>query len=50
MLLEGIIDPTKVTRSAIENASSAANTLLTTECIIVDKPGDKDANVEQPMF
>ena len=50
MLLEGIIDPTKVTRSAIENAASAANTLLTTECIIVDKPGDKDANVEQPMF
>ena len=50
MLSEGIIDPTKVTRSAIENASSAANTLLTTECIIVDKPGDKDANVEQPMF
>jgi len=48
MLSEGIIDPTKVTRSAIENASSAANTLLTTECIIVDKPDDKDTN-EQPM-
>ena len=50
MLGEGIIDPTKVTRSAIENASSAANTLLTTECIIVDKPEDKDNNPEQPMF
>ena len=48
MLSEGIIDPTKVTRSAIENASSAANTLLTTECIIVDKPDNKDTN-EQPM-
>ncbi len=48
MLSEGIIDPTKVTRSAIENASSAANTLLTTECIIVDKPDDKDTN-DQPM-
>ena len=48
MLSEGIIDPTKVTRSAIENASSAANTLLTTECIIVDKPDDKNTN-EQPM-
>lgn len=51
MLTEGIIDPTKVTRSAIENASSAANTLLTTECIIVDKPDDKDVTtVDQPMF
>lgn len=50
MLGEVIIDPTKVTRSAIENASSAANTLLTTECIIVDKPEDKDNNPEQPMF
>ena len=49
MLIEGIIDPTKVTRCAIENASSAAGTLLTTECIIVDKPEDK-ANTEQPMF
>ena len=48
MLSEGIIDPTKVTRSAIENASSAANTLLTTECIIVDSPDSKDTN-EQPM-
>ena len=33
----GIIDPKKVTRSAIENACSVAGTLLTTECIIVDK-------------
>ena len=50
MLLEGIIDPTKVTRSAIENAASAANTLLTTECIIVDKPGDKDTNEQSMPF
>ena len=50
MLMEGIIDPTKVTRCALENAASAANTLLTTECIIVDKPEDKNNNVEQPMF
>jgi chaperonin GroEL len=49
MLGEGIIDPTKVTRCAIENAASAAGTLLTTECIIVDKPEDKNTN-EQPIF
>ena len=50
MLSEGIIDPTKVTRCALENAASAAGTLLTTECVIVDKPGDKSNNAEQPMF
>ena len=49
MLIEGIIDPTKVTRCALENAASAAGTLLTTECIIVDKPEDNDTP-EQPMF
>ncbi|MBE5735492.1 MAG: chaperonin GroEL [Clostridiales bacterium] len=35
-MISGIVDPTKVTRSAIENAGSVASTLLTTECIIVD--------------
>ncbi len=34
----GVIDPTKVTRVAIENASSIAAMLLTTECLIVDQP------------
>ena len=37
----GIIDPTKVVRSAIENAAAAAVTLLMTECVINDKPTDK---------
>jgi chaperonin GroEL len=50
MLEYGIIDPTKVTRSALENAASAANTLLTTECVIVNKPEEKNNNSEQPMF
>ena len=50
MLGEGIIDPTKVTRCAIENASSAAGTLLTTECIIVDNPESKDTNEQQMPF
>ena len=50
MLGEGIIDPTKVTRCAIENASSAAGTLLTTECIIVDNPESKDTNEQSMPF
>jgi chaperonin GroEL len=37
----GIIDPTKVVRSALENAAAAAVTLLMTECVINEKPGDK---------
>ena len=37
----GIIDPTKVVRSALENAAAAAVTLLMTECVIHDKPEDK---------
>jgi len=37
----GIIDPTKVVRCALENAASAAVTLLMTECVIHEKPTDK---------
>jgi len=42
MLDAGVIDPTKVVRSALENASSAAVMFLTTECVITDKPEKKD--------
>ena len=38
MVEEGIIDPTKVTRTALENAVSVAGTMLITECTIVDDP------------
>ena len=38
----GIIDPTKVTRTALELATSAAGTLLTTECIITLDPEEKE--------
>lgn len=38
----GVLDPTKVTRIAIENAASIASMLLTTECVIVDEP-EEDA-------
>jgi len=42
MIKEGIIDPTKVTRTALENAVSVAGTMLITECTIVDDPKSKD--------
>ncbi len=38
MLKEGIVDPTKVTRSALENAASIASMVLTTESLVADKP------------
>lgn len=40
----GVIDPTKVTRVAIENAGSIAGMILTTECVISDKEDDNDDN------
>ena len=43
MFKAGIIDPLKVTRSALQNASSIASMLLTTGCLIADKPEKKDA-------
>jgi chaperonin GroEL len=42
MFAAGIVDPAKVTRSALQNAASIAGMILTTECIVVDKP-EKDA-------
>jgi chaperonin GroEL len=44
---EGIIDPTKVTRLALENAVSVAGTILITESIVYNKPEDKKS--EQPI-
>lgn len=37
----GIIDPAKVTRTTLQNAASIASMVLTTECIIVDKPTEE---------
>ena len=37
----GVIDPTKVSRSALENAASIASMLLTTECVVADEPEDE---------
>jgi chaperonin GroEL len=43
MIAAGIVDPAKVTRSAVENASSIAAMVLTTEAMITDKPEPKSA-------
>ena len=42
MVKSGIIDPLKVTRTALENAVSVAAMLLTTEVVVTDKPEKKD--------
>ena len=46
---EGIIDPKKVTRIALENAASIAGTILTTESIVYEKRKDKEEEVPNPM-
>jgi len=42
MLSQGILDPAKVTRSALQNAASVASMILTTECLITDLPSKDD--------
>ena len=39
----GVIDPTKVTRLGLQNAASIASLILTTDCIIVEKPRSEHA-------
>jgi chaperonin GroEL len=39
----GVIDPTKVSRVALENAASIAGMLLTTECVVADRPKKEEA-------
>jgi len=43
LIVSGVIDPTKVTRIALENAASIASLLVTTECLVADKPEEKKA-------
>ncbi len=43
LLQNGVIDPAKVTRLALQNAASVASLMLTTEVMVVEKPKDKDA-------
>jgi chaperonin GroEL len=49
MIVEGIIDPAKVTRGALENAASIAAMILTTEALITEVPEDTKASQPAPM-
>ena len=44
----GVIDPTKVTRTALQNAASIASLLLTTECVVVEKKEEKNSAPSMP--
>ena len=49
MVKAGIIDPAKVTRTALENAASIAKNILTTEAVVADKPEEgRDAGGGMP--
>jgi chaperonin GroEL len=48
MIAAGVIDPTKVTRFALQNAASVASLMLTTQCMIADKPKDEPAMPGMP--
>jgi chaperonin GroEL len=50
LVVAGIIDPTKVTRLALENASSIASLLLTTECIVATQKDEKEPQIPQGGF
>ena len=43
MLAMGVVDPTKVTRVALQNAASIAGLMLTTACMVAELPEDKPA-------
>ena len=45
LMKAGIIDPTKVVRSALQNAASVASLLLTTECMVAEKPDEKGSGM-----
>jgi chaperonin GroEL len=48
LMKAGILDPTKVVRSALQNAASVAGLLLTTECVVAEKPEKKPAMPPTP--
>jgi len=48
LMKAGIIDPTKVVRSALQNAASVASLLLTTECMVAEKPDEKGNQPQMP--
>jgi chaperonin GroEL len=50
MVQAGIIDPVKVTRSALQNAASVSAMMLTTECIIADLPKKEKTPAAPPDY
>ena len=48
LIKAGVVDPTKVTRTALQNASSVAGLLLTTECLITDIPEERPEPAGDP--
>jgi chaperonin GroEL len=50
MISQGIIDPTKVVRTALQNAASVAGLLLTTEAMVAEKPEEKKAAAPAPSY
>lgn len=48
LVKSGVIDPAKVTKTALKNAASIASMILTTDCVIVDKPEEKTCNCNTP--
>ena len=49
LLEQGVVDPTKVTRCALQNAASVAGLLLTTDCAINELPKEESAQPQMPM-
>ena len=49
LVAAGVIDPTKVTRTALQNAASIAGLMLTTEAMVADKPDEGGAAGGMPM-
>jgi len=48
LVAAGVIDPAKVTKTALRNAASIASMILTTDCVIVDKPEKNECKCHQP--
>ena len=49
MIKAGVIDPTKVVRSALQNAASVAGLLITTEAMVAEKPEPKEADASSAL-
>ena len=49
MIAAGVVDPTKVSRSALQNAASVSSLLLTTEAVVAEKPEENNAAPAMPQ-